>query len=220
MTLARFVRSAIRLAPVHFVPEVCLYQTDDIYALWLETERRLGRSGLPPPFWAVAWPGGQALARYLLDHRDAVAGRNVLDFGSGSGLVAIAAAKAGASAVVAVEPDRLARAAIELNAKATGVSVPVCVDDIRGAGRPAPADVTVDLVVAGDVWYERELADQAGGYLDKATAAGAEVLTGDIGRKFFPRQRYHCVASYEIPSSKALEGKDLVLASVWRPLKP
>ncbi|MGH3302667.1 MAG: class I SAM-dependent methyltransferase, partial [Streptosporangiaceae bacterium] len=177
VTPTSFVRSATRLAPVPFVPEISLYQADDIYALWEQTERHLGRSGLSPPFWGVAWPGGQALARYLLDHATLVTGRTVLDFGSGSGLVAIAAARAGAARVVACETDPLGLAAIGLNAAANGVPPPACVDDVRTAG-PGP-----DVLLAGDVWYDRELAGQVCAQLSAASAAGALVLTGDIGRR-------------------------------------
>jgi len=195
---------------VPFVPEISLYQADDIYAMWELTERALGQTGLPPPFWSVAWPGGQALARYLLDHPGTVAGRTVLDLGSGSGLAAIAATRAGAAVVIAAEPDPLAAAAIAANAAANDVPVPVCVGDARHAG------VRADVVVAGDVWYERELADQVSAYLDEVAAAGADVLTGDIGRRYFPRGRYQRLASYQIPASKALEGKTQLTASVWR----
>jgi predicted nicotinamide N-methyase len=207
---ARLVRSATSLAPVPFVPEISLHQGHDIYAIWELTERALGQTDLPPPFWSVAWPGGQALARYLLDHPDVVDGRRVLDLGSGSGLVAIAAAKAGAAAVIAADPDPMAAAATALNAAANGVPAPACVADARDAG------VRADVIVAGDVWYERELADQVGTYLDEMAAAGAGVLTGDIGRTYFPRGRYLCLASYEIPASVALEGRKVLRASVWR----
>jgi predicted nicotinamide N-methyase len=210
VTPARLVRSATLLAPVPFVPEISLYQADDIYAVWELTERALGQPDLPPPFWSVVWPGGQALARYLLDHPALVTGRTVLDVGSGSGLVAIAAARAGAAVVLAAEPDPLAAAAIAVNAAANDVPVPVCVGDATGAG------VRADVVVAGDVWYERELADQVSAYLDEVAAAGADVLTGDIGRRYFPRGRYQCLASYEIPASLALEGSALLRASVGR----
>jgi predicted nicotinamide N-methyase len=210
VTPLSFVRSATRLAPVPFVPEISLYQADDIYALWEQTERHLGRSGLSPPFWGVAWPGGQALARYLLDHPALVTGRTVLDFGSGSGLVAIAAAKAGATRVLACETDPLGWAAIGLNAAANGVPRPACVDDVRAAD-PSP-----DVVAAGDVWYDRDLAGQVSAYLDTAAATGARVLTGDIGRRYFPRGRYQCLASYEVPASIALEGKHALSASIWQ----
>jgi predicted nicotinamide N-methyase len=207
---ARVVRSATKLARVPFVPEISLHQADDIYATWELTERALGQKDLPPPFWSVAWPGGQALARFLLDHPGLVTGRTVLDVGSGSGLVAIAAAMAGAAVVIAAEPDPLAAAAIALNAAANDVPVPACVGDAPGAG------VRAEVVVAGDVWYEQKLADQVGIYLDEMAAAGASVLTGDIGRTYFPRGRYVCLASYEIPVSVALEGRRVLQASVWR----
>jgi predicted nicotinamide N-methyase len=210
VSLARLVRSATRLAPVPFVPEITMHQADDIYAVWHLTERELGRAGLPPPFWSVAWPGGQALARYLLDHPAVVAGRTVLDFGSGSGLVAIAAAKAGAADVTVAETDPLAAAAIDLNAAANGLPAPVRLDNVGGTA------TTADVVVAGDVWYERKLADLVSAYFDQVAAAGAEVLTGDIGRRYFPRGRYECVASYAVPASTALEGRELLSASVWR----
>lgn len=193
-----------------FVPEISLHQGHDIYAIWELTERALGQPDLPPPFWSVAWPGGQALARYLLDHPELVAGRLVLDLGSGSGLVAIAAGMAGAAAVIAADPDPMAAAAIVLNAAANNVRAPACVADAR------EADVRAEMIVAGDVWYERELADQVGSYLDEMAAAGADVLTGDIGRTYFPRGRYRCRASYEIPASVALEGRKVLRASVWQ----
>ncbi len=214
MTPAEFVLAATRLAAVPFVPEISLHQSADIYALWEQTERDARRTGLDPPFWGVPWPGGVALARYLLDNPAVVAGRSVLDVGSGSGLVAIAAAKAGAAAVVASEPDPLARAAIGLNAEANGVPAPGCIGSVLGdvPDRAVPREV----VVAGDVWYERELAERVAGYLDEAAGAGAHVLTGDIGRSYFPRDRYRLLASYELSASKALEGRELLRASVWQ----
>ncbi len=213
-----FVRSATRLTRLPFVPEISIYQSDDIYALWARTERELGRAGLPPPFWGVAWPGGQALARYLLDHPAVVTDRIVLDFGSGSGVVAIAAAKAGAVRVIASETDPLGQAAIELNAAVNGVARTVGVSDAAAGadGAAGAAAMGADVVVAGDVWYERELADQVSGYLDAAAAAGARVLTGDIGRRYFPRGRYQCLASYEVPASIALEGRQALRAAVWQ----
>ena len=211
MTSAQFVLSATRLASVPFVPEIRLHQVPDIYALWEQTEREAGQTDLDPPFWGVAWPGGQALARYLLDHPDVVAGRSVLDVGSGSGLVAIAAVMAGAVTVTASETAALARTAIELNAAANCVAAPVCVGDVLGSGV-----TSAEVVVAGDVWYERELAARAGAYLDQAAAAGAHVLTGDIGRSYFPRDRYRRLASYDLPASVALEGRDVLRASVWQ----
>jgi len=214
MNAAQFVRAATVLAPVPFVPEISLQQAADIWALWEQTERELGVTGLPPPFWAVAWPGGQALARYLLDHPALVAGRTVLDVGSGSGLVAIAAARAGAAATLASETDPLARAAIEVNSAANAVDKPGCLDDVSDT---TPA---VDVVVAGDVWYERELAEAMIAFFDRAAAAGALVLAGDIGRRYFPRNRYEHLASYELEASIDLEGSRRLTASIWQAGSP
>jgi len=209
MERARFIQSATQLRPLALVPELSLYQASDIYAVWELTEQATGQAGLAPPFWGVAWPGGQALARFLLDHPDLVAGRSVLDVGSGSGLVALAAERAGA-AVSAVEPDDLAAAAMELNAAANGLPVPLRLTDIAAAGR-------TDVVVAGDVWYEKALAALVTGYLTAVTKAGSLVLAGDIGRRYFPRRDFEPLACYQLPTTIALEGRESISATVWRP---
>lgn len=216
MTAGEFVRRATRLAPVGFVPEISVHQTDDLYELWAATERARGQEGLPPPFWAVAWPGGQALARYLLDHPDLVAGRSVFDFGSGSGLVAIAAARAGAARVTAGETDQFAVAAIEANAAANGVAVSVRGDAPASSLVAACPGGLPGLLVAGDVWYEKELADQVMALAEQAARLGAQVLAGDIGRTYFPRARFQEVASYQVPASRALESAEVLRACVWR----
>ncbi len=207
---AQFVQSVTRLAPVPFVPEISLYQETDLYALWEVTEREAGRTGLDPPFWSVPWPGGVALARYLLDNPAVVTGRSVLDVGAGSGLVAIAAARAGAVTVLASETDPVAMVAIELNAAANQVPPPRCVGSFLDLSVPA------EVVVAGDVWYQREMAERVAAYLDEAAGAGAHVLTGDIGRSYFPRDRYRLLGSYDLPVSKAVEGREVLRASVWQ----
>jgi predicted nicotinamide N-methyase len=212
MTPQEFVKSATKLAPVPFVPEISLQQTADLYVLWAQTEQESGETGLPPPFWGVPWPGGQVLARHLLDHPDLVAGRHVLDFGSGSGLVAIAAAKAGATAVIAAETDRFAAAAIVVNAAANGVTVSVCPDARAVEGLAAAPDV----VVAGDVWYEKELADQVMAIAERAAGGGADILAGDIGRTYFPRGRFRQIASYQVPANRALESAEVLHGAVWR----
>ena len=181
------------------VPEISLYAADDAFSLWEAVEREVGQSGQPPPFWAFAWPGGQALARYVLDHPEQVAGRRVLDIGSGSGLTAIACAVAGASAVVASELDPIALAAIELNATANDVSVAVTGDVLGGAGDDA------EVVLAADIWYERRLAQRAIGLLQRARARGADVLIGDIGRAFLPQSLLRELAAYDIPVIAELE---------------
>jgi len=203
-----FVLSATVLARVPFVEEICLRLAADIYEVWRRTELHAGQSELAPPFWAFAWPGGQALARYLLDHPALVSGRSVLDIGCGSGLVAIAAAKAGAAAVTASDTDPFARTAVQLNARANQVAVSV-VSDVLASTHQA------DVVLAGDVWYEQDMANLMMSFLDRAAAAGAEVLAGDIGRRYFPRDRFHPVASYQVPASRALESAETMRASVW-----
>ncbi|HWG00243.1 MAG TPA: 50S ribosomal protein L11 methyltransferase [Trebonia sp.] len=204
--MEEFVRRTTRLAPAPFVPEIRLYQAGDLYDVWQQTERERGEADLPPPFWAVAWPGGQALARHLLDNPGLVAGRRVVDFGSGSGLVAIAAARSGAAAVTAVETDPFALAAIALNTTANEVAV---------TARTTVAGLAADIVVAGDVWYEKELARLVMDIADQAGADGADVLAGDIGRTYFPHERFHRVANYRVPASTALERSDVLRASVW-----
>jgi len=205
------VRSACRLAPVPQVAEIRLHLAGDVLGLWQRTEDEFG-PGRPPPFWAFAWPGGQALARYVLDHPGLVAGRRVLDLGSGSGLVAIAAAMAGAAAVAASEIDALAAAAIRLNARANAVPVPVIVGDVLdGDGDGA------EVVLAGDVWYSGPLAERVLGFLERATARGASVLAGDIGRAFLPRDRFRVLDTRDVPVLADLEDASVKRTMVWAP---
>jgi len=196
---APFVLASSRLRPVPLVPEISLHLADDPFGLWEATERELGRADRPPPFWAFAWPGGQALARYILDHPGTVAGRTVLDLGSGSGLAAIAATLAGSPAVLASELDPLAAAAIALNADANDARVVVTGDVLDGDGEQA------DVVLAADIWYERKLAERATGLLERARARGADVLVGDIGRAFLPRPLLRELARYDVPVVAELE---------------
>ncbi len=208
MTCAEFVLSATGLTAVPFVEEIKLNLGADIYEVWRGTELQASRGELAPPFWAFAWPGGQALARYVLDHQELVSGRSVLDVGCGSGLVAIAAARAGATAVTASDSDPFARTAVQLNADANQVKVSVVPDILSGTHE-------ADVVLAGDVWYEQELSSLVMSFLDRAAAGGAEVVAGDIGRRYFPRHRFRLAASYEVPASLALESAEIMRASVW-----
>ena len=215
MNPAAFVRAHTRLCPVPSVPEISLYLGEDPYGIWEQTEHEQGDQGLPPPFWAFAWAGGQALARYLLDHAGLVAGRNVLDVASGSGLVAIAAAKAGATPVAATEVDRFAAAAIALNAQANGASVAVCLADVLdGDGGDA------EVVLAGDVCYEVAMAERILEFLGRASAGGRDVLVGDPGRAYLPRARLEPVARYDVLVSRELEDADVKPATVWRLARP
>jgi predicted nicotinamide N-methyase len=206
---ADFIRAHTRLLAVPHAPEIQLYLADEATALWEKTEEELGEIGLPPPFWAFAWAGGQALARYVLDHPDLVRGKRVLDFASGSGLVAVAAAMAGAAKVEASEIDEFAGAAIALNAEANGVRVAVHAGDIAGEDRGW------DIVLAGDVSYERDMAERVTDWLAALALRGARVLIGDPGRTYLARDRLDAVAEYCIPVTRALEDIEIKRTQVW-----
>ena len=205
-----FIRAHTRLLPVPHAPEIALHVAEEATELWQKTEDELAVIGLPPPFWAFAWAGGQALARYLLDHPEVAAGRRMLDFASGSGLVAIAAAKAGAGPVEACDIDAFAAAAIGINAAANGVSVTPRCDDLIGR------DEGWDVICAGDVCYEREMAERVIDWLSGLSARGATVLIGDPGRSYLPRERLEALATYEVPVTRALEDAEIKRSSVWR----
>jgi len=209
-----FVHTNTRLDTVPLVPEIQLHLAQDVYLVWERTEQQLGQSDQPPPFWAFAWAGGQALARYVLDHPQLVAGRRVLDLASGSGLVAIAAARAGAATVVANEVDRFAIAAIELNAQANDVTVIPLLGDLLDE------DDDAEVVLAGDVFYERPMARRVLAFLDRAHARGAHILVGDPGRAYLPRTRFEVVATYEVPVPHTLEDSQVKRTSVLRLTAP
>src|ERR1043166_7274698 len=149
-----FIRANTRLTPVPHVPEISLHVADESVPMWEKTEEELGAIGLPPPYWAFAWAGGQALARHVLDHPDIVAGQRVLDLAAGSGLVAIAAAMAGAAPVIAADIDAFTESAVSLNAEANGVYVEIIAQDLLD--RPVPAAVRYDVILVGDLFYERD----------------------------------------------------------------
>ena len=210
----RFIRANTRLQSPPLVPEVELYLAAEVIALWGETEllagaEELGLGELPPPYWAFAWPGGQALARYIIDNPDEVRERTVLDFGAGSGLVAIAAAKAGASCVVAAETDVLALAAIDLNSQTNGVFVePIGVDIIGSNAR-------WNTVLAGDMCYERPVAERLVPWLRLLVKSGVRVLLGDPGRNYFPEGGVRELASFAVPTSLDLEDREIRETSVY-----
>ncbi|MEU6236639.1 50S ribosomal protein L11 methyltransferase [Kitasatospora sp. NPDC047058] len=206
-----FVQRETRLTPVPFVPEVTLHMAEDAIALWETTEAERGESGLAPPFWAFAWAGGVGVARYVLDHPGLVAGRSVLDLAAGSGLVGIAAALRGARSVRAAEIDAYAVAAIGVNAEANGVRVEAAVADLLdGDGGPA------EVVLAGDVFYERAMAARFLPFLERARARGAVVIVGDPGRAYLPRERFTALAAYDVPVVADLEDAALKTTTVWR----
>ncbi|AMJ61365.1 class I SAM-dependent methyltransferase [Bosea sp. PAMC 26642] len=205
-----FIMANTCLLPVPHAPEISLHVAQEATELWQKTEDELAVIGLPPPFWAFAWAGGQALARYLLDDPGVVAGKRVLDFASGSGLVAIAAAKAGAASVTANDIDAFATEAIALNADANGVAVDVLLDDMVGS------DAGWDVICAGDVCYERDMAERVVAWLSVLSARGATVLIGDPGRSYLPRDRLVPLASYEVPVTRSLEDAEIKRSTVWR----
>ncbi|GAB3144919.1 methyltransferase [Micromonospora sonneratiae] len=214
-TSTAFVRTYARLAPVAHVPEIQLHQADEPIGLWELTEGEF-RSEQPPPFWAFAWAGGQALARYLLDQPDTVAGQRVLDLASGSGLVAIAAARAGAARVQAVDVDPMAVAAIGLNAESNGVTVTATLADILDDGDAGDAQV----VLVGDAFYSEAMANRMLRFLLRAAKGGARVLVGDPDRAFLPRPRFRLLAAYDVPVPMALESVRVKRTSVWELNRP
>lgn len=213
---ARFVRDHTRLSPVPGVPEIRLHLAPEAISLWEETETAFGQADAPPPFWAFAWPGGQVLARLLLDRPGLVAGRRVLDLGSGSGLVAIAAAKAEAVHIVASDVEPLAPAAITLNAAANEVEIAAVLGDVLGDPDDSHDSTAYDVVLVGDLCYERALAARVLGYLRQARDRGADVLVGDPGRAYLPRDELHALASYELPVAAALEQGETARSTVWQ----
>jgi predicted nicotinamide N-methyase len=207
---ADFVRAHTRLAPVPFVPELLLYQADEPIALWEETEA--GGIEQPPPFWAFAWAGGQALARHVLDEPDLVAGRSVLDLATGSGLVAVAAARAGASPVTANDIDPLSLAAAAANASANRVTLRFVEGDLLDT------DDRYGVVLAGDVFYSREMAGRVLPFLRRAAGRGSLVLVGDPGRAYLPTGGMTRRVTYEIPVIESLESVPVRRTSVWQVL--
>ncbi|TIX92681.1 methyltransferase [Rhizobium sp. P44RR-XXIV] len=197
------------MAPPH-VPEIRLHLASEAHELWLKTEEELEKIGLPPPFWAFAWAGGQGLARYILDHPATVAGRKVLDFASGSGLVAIAAKRAGASHVLAVDIDPWAGTAVRLNAVENGVALEFANDDIIGRS------VEADVVLAGDVFYDQDFAANLVPWLRQLAGEGKLVLVGDPGRAYLPKDRLEAQATYQVPVTRALEDSEIKKTTVWR----
>jgi len=200
--ISEFIIANTRMHRVPLVPEIALHVADEAVPLWYKTEQDLGTMGLPPPFWAFAWAGGQALARYLVDHPAKVAGRRVLDLGSGSGLVAIAAARAGAVPVVASDIDLFAEAAIALNAEANGLYVEMLRLDLLD--HPAPRVIRYDLIAVGDLFYEHDIAARVLAFLDRHLAVGSEVLIGDPGRAYLPRHRLERLGEYAVPVRRGI----------------
>jgi predicted nicotinamide N-methyase len=205
---ARFVRENTAVAAPPLTPEIRLHLAGEVVPLWRKIEETLGVEGVPPPYWAFAWPGGQALARYILDHPERLRGKMVLDFGAGSGLLAVAAARAEAT-VTAAEIDAFAAAAISLNAELNGVAVTVTCEDVIGRSG-------WDVILAGDMCYERPLAMRLMAWLKTERQGGAEILLGDPGRNYFFDTGMEKLASYSVPTSLDLEDREIRETGVYR----
>lgn len=203
---AEAIRSWTRPASPPLVGEIVLALAEEIHRAWEQVDEE------HPPFWAFAWAGGQALARHVLDHPECVRGRTVLDLAAGSGLVGIAAALSGAAGVVCSETDPRAAVAIELNAAANDVVVDVVGDVVSGGD----VDLDVDVVLAGDVFYEQPMARHMERFCDRAVAAGVEVLVGDPGREYLPRRRCTALGGHDVPDTADLEGAAVTRTTVWR----
>jgi predicted nicotinamide N-methyase len=211
MKEARFILANTRLLAVPLVPEIRLHLAEESLPIWQKTEEELGRANVPPPWWAFAWAGGQALARHLLDSPALVAGCSVLDLGAGSGLAGIAAMRAGAARVLAADTDPFALAAIALNARANAVALETTDRDLLAAP-PGP----FDIVLVGDLFYERPLAECVLSFLEAARDRGAAVLVGDPRRSYFPRDRFVEVAEFSVPVTRDLEDTEIKRTTVWR----
>jgi predicted nicotinamide N-methyase len=216
MHRVRFILANTKLIAVPLAPEILLHLAEESLPIWQKSEEELGQINVAPPYWAFAWAGGQALARYVLD-TSTVRGRSVLDLGAGSGLAAIAAKKAGAARTLAADIDAFALAAIGLNAEANGVAIETTAVDLLAA-RPAPlASAAHDVILVGDLFYERHLAERVLAYIETASKGGAVVLVGDPRRSYFPRQRFRQVAEYAVAVTRELEDADIKHTAVWSP---
>jgi len=207
---AAFIRANTQLMPPPLVPELRLHLASEVVPLWRKTEEELEAEGIPPPFWAFAWAGGQALARYVLDHPEIVHGKSVLDFGAGSGLIGIAATKAGAKSVLCADIDRFAAAAVALNAEANAAAVSATDEDVIGQ------DSAWDVILVGDMCYERPLADRILQWLKDRTNAGTAVFIGDPGRSYFPKSGVETLETYRVETTRELEDREIRQTGVYR----
>ena len=205
-----FILANTRLQPVPHAPEITLWLADEITPIWRLTEEELGEMGLPPPFWAFAWAGGQGLARWLLDHPAEVAGQRVLDLAAGSGLVGIAAMQSGAASVLCADIDPFCGAAVALNARANGVALSFTDADLLDAPPPE-----VDVLCAGDVFYEQPMAGRVLAWLTEAAGQGTRVLVGDPLRTYFPKEGFDLLAEYVVPTTRELEDDAVKRTRVW-----
>jgi predicted nicotinamide N-methyase len=207
---ADFIRANTSvLSPPH-VPELRLHLADDAHTLWHKTEEELAAIGLPPPFWAFAWAGGQGLARFILDNPDIVAGKRVIDFATGSGIVAIAAMMAGARSAHGVDIDPFCETAVTLNTRINNVTVTAETRNIAGDA------IDCDVLLAGDVFYDKPLAETVTHWFAGCAARSIAVYAGDPGRHYMPRERLELRATYQVPVTRVLEDAEVKKTSVWR----
>jgi predicted nicotinamide N-methyase len=204
----QFIRENTSILMPPLVPEIKLHLAHEALPIWQKTEDELGEIGLPPPFWAFAWAGGQALARYILDNPKIVRGQSVVDIASGSGLVGIAAMKAGAASVLAADIDQFSMAAIDLNATLNSVEISRTNDDLLV--NPPPH---VDVILVGDLFYEKSVAEKCFAWLQQSNA---QILIGDPGRSYLPKSKLTQIASYAVPVSRDLEDAEIKQTAVWR----
>lgn len=207
---AAFIAAHTAIAIPPLVPEIKLHLATQITPIWEATEADLARMNLPPPYWAFAWPGGQALTRFLLDQPDWVKGKRVLDFAAGSGLSAIGAAMAGAARVEAAEIDDYASAAIALNARTNNVAIDLVNEDLIGS------DPRWEIVLAGDVCYEKPMADRVIAWFRALAGRGVAILMGDPGRAYLPQNGLVELARYQVPTTLELEDRSMRETLVWR----
>lgn len=205
-----FLDEATAIAPLALCPELRVHAACDLPSLWAALEAHLGRLGSAAPYWGIPWPGGQALARFVLDDPQLVRGRTVLDLGCGSGVCAIAAAKAGAALTIAADIDAFAGWATLANAALNAARVEVVTRDVIGE---PPA---WEVVLAGDLWYDRFLATRVTPWLRSLARDGCVVLLGDVGRAHFPRAGLVEQAVYEVATPEALERSAVIAARVWQ----
>jgi len=210
-----FIRANLALERPAMVPEFRLWLATEYVPIWQATEAWMEQQNIDPPFWAFCWPGGQAIARYLLDNPGIVRGKCVIDFAAGSGVSSMAAARGGAASVTANDVDLLALVAARLNAKANGLAFEVSAADWLADADRAPE---ADVVIAGDVCYEREMSARALAWLRSHANAGRLVLLGDPGRNYFSAQGLEELARYEIPTSLQLENRGMRETVVWKVL--
>ena len=211
MSKADFIRQNTSVMTPPLVPEVKLHLAHEAVPLWQKTEDELGEMGLPPPFWAFAWAGGQALARYVLDHSSMVENLKVLDLATGSGLVAIAAAQAGSGSIVAADIDEFVTTAAEMNAELNQVSLDIKLEDLLHRQPPAS-----DVILVGDLFYEKTLAARCLEWLRLAQGQGADIFIGDPGRSYLPRDQLEKLAEYNVPVTRDLEDAEIKKTAVWQ----